>query len=937
MAVVAKLIAAQLDDGGGANVCLDAASCKHSADTVVFDPTRICPSARLVADVIEFHGAARAKGWFFFNKTMLTRCSGNLCGGRFKFFIDREKGLCTIYSAKSTIPYYVCKVMDMVSIVTNRTYVHGDKQFVVEFHGSDEDVMNWVVSKSDEINPIPEKISIPLWNGASKDRMVMVSFLTHVPGYEDLGPQIVVFSTYESLVTKVIGRLMNLEVDKISDAAARESVRIYSDQYIELGGFVKLPGPVEGLLFEFIARACRRRALFAKISAGIENTALRQNSNAIDRALYGSMTTGIVAFMAATGQSLWNTLKGPLDMWSAMMKNHSWDVAIEPENECQSIEWYWNPATRGVPALGSLPSLWVGSRVDTALRPYVRQAWAWYQDKQTEGMFRCVDVETKPKEVALGVERNKALAKLTVAYGAGDAPLPTRLTEEVRDVVPPDLTPSHIVESPYSLMSENFDDNFPGLALCDMDVRSHLAATSDRSYDTTVLSERSKGFENPPRSMRVWETTLKCGVSGPRPSWAFETNRAFGKRVGGAPSYQHPLNVDKQCAEVFEHFARVCFRPGWKEVVKSRVAGGLWQPRKASVEAVLAKMQPSGVGKINAESFSLSGILMTEYDAMVKRQPKDKLDVSVAYEHSASQTIMFQPSKSTNAFFSSLMSEVNDCLDDCLVDHVIVNIRRDKIHAQRVWNRSKYRWCNVPEADVVDVDIGQCDKSHTEFNLTLYIYLLKQFGMPEDLVRFFEALLGRKRANAWDSHLANEFMWQVVSGLFYTIGVNSWVVAMANVRSLDLTAEQLGCMLVSGDDVLAALRVKKDLEKASYCFASLFNFEVKVFATKEPYWCGQYIVTIGGYDFFVKDPERIYSMLARYQPESYNVEEAFDSFVDDTKAYQWQECVEAVGRAAQARNKRATSLLPTAQGIASVRTSLELFRARMGRIRELSV
>jgi len=272
-----------------------------------------------------------------------------------------------------------------------------------------------------------------------------------------------------------------------------------------------------------------------------------------------------------------------------------------------------------------------------------------------------------------------------------------------------------------------------------------------------------------------------------------------------------------------------------------------------------------------------------------------------------------------------------------LESHVLINLRRDKVVAERVWNDSKRRTAGNPGEKIIDVDIGQCDKSQGEFNIELYLYLLRQLGMPPDLDAFFNALLGKKRASAWDTNLAMDFIWQVVSGLFYTIGINSWVVAMATVYSLEIVRTDLSCMLVGGDDVLVRLRTKVELEDASDCYASLFNFEVKVYETLDPYWCGRYIVTISGYDFFVKDPERLFSALARYQLESYDVDEAFASFVDDTSTYQWQECVEAVGKAAQRRNLRNVSLLATAQGIATVRTSKELFVARMKGKRELTV
>jgi len=260
-----------------------------------------------------------------------------------------------------------------------------------------------------------------------------------------------------------------------------------------------------------------------------------------------------------------------------------------------------------------------------------------------------------------------------------------------------------------------------------------------------------------------------------------------------------------------------------------------------------------------------------------------------------------------------------------------VNMRRDKVHAERVWNAAVAA-SGVPlsETVLIEVDISQCDKSQTLRNLLRYFEVLRQLGLGEEIEELWKVVLYRKTAVAQSTRFFVEFVFQVVSGLFATISMNSVITALAYVECGSVTRESVVSLIVSGDDALGRLKgsVLHDVAVLSQVYADDYNFEAKVFCPTVGYWCGRYLVNVDGYEFFVKDPERAYSMLARSQRTSYELEEAFVSFVDDTKEYAWEELVRGVASAVFVRHSRSVRPLGMARGVATVRLSKELFAAR---------
>jgi len=317
---------------------------------------------------------------------------------------------------------------------------------------------------------------------------------------------------------------------------------------------------------------------------------------------------------------------------------------------------------------------------------------------------------------------------------------------------------------------------------------------------------------------------------------------------------------------------------------------------------------------------------------MVKRQPKDKLSSETAFEHTPSQTIMYQPSKMANAYSSAILGEYHDLLDEILRPGVLVNMRRDKAYAERAWNSATAAAGGRRCTSLLEVDISQCDKSQTLRNLVRYFYFLRQLGLGEELEELWRAVLYRKTAYAPDTRFRIDFVFQVVSGLFATISINSIVSAEAFVECGGVTREGLVALVVSGDDALGRLRGETrpsgTVAAVSDAYAAEYNFEAKVFQPEVGSWCSCLLVEVEGYEFFVRSPEKVFSSLARSQTVSYVVAEAFVSFVDSTEAYEWEELVVGVAEAVKKREGRRTAPVAMSRGIATVRRSEELFASR---------
>lgn len=846
-----------------------------------------------------------------------------------------EEGLVTVFPVGCEVAYCTYNVMNMLSFIRNRTFVWKGETFIVELHGDDEGVMNWVMTRTSEVYDFENEDSdIPIWSDADADSVVM-SFLTHVPGQEDEGAKRVILRTSGTLVQKVVSRLLSREESGITMTAARSALKDFSDQYVELGGFIRLPKGLDGIVFEYVARGCYRRARYAKVSMMIEDAVAKGAYEMVNAGLTGSYVEGIMNLVRETGRSVVNILKMPVTDVLEAARTESWDASVVPEEPAALMRMLWDPDTRGVSVLGLDTSL-ISRSSRVSGKKVIKQAWDWFKTRsenagdsiEGESIRESVTtVERKPLREELGADRSKLVQSLVLAYDASDRPKVDEFVDELTHVRPTVLTPALVMDDPYTAMQEDFDTNFPGVAMCDYGVRPYLAAVSDREYSNQLVGMKAKASEEAPRSTFVKQTVLRSGLSGPRPMIMAEVGAAFGKRVGGAPNYQFPQVEAEAAAKAVDRFIRVCFRDGWQEEVRRRVSQGLWQPRSASVNTVVSKMTPSVVAKASSESFTYSDIIMTEYEAMFKRQPKDKLESSTAFEHTPCQTIMYQKSKSTNALFSSLLGEVHDLIDAILRPGFLINMRRDKDYAEKVWNATRNRRKKFAK-QMIDVDISQCDKSQTRYNLGLYMELMRRLGMPDEVAQYWEIVLGRKRATASQTSFVVEFLAQVLSGLFATISMNSLIVGIATMDSAEVEPDQLLNVLVSGDDVVLALSQRKNLQLMADRYASMYNFEVKVFEPDVLYWCGRYFVEIGGYEFFVKDPEKAFSSLARDQPASYAGDEAFESFVDDTKAYAWEEIIIGTAKAVQRRHNRNVAPVGICRGIASVRRSKDLFLSR---------
>jgi hypothetical protein len=522
--------------------------------------------------------------------------------------------------------------------------------------------------------------------------------------------------------------------------------------------------------------------------------------------------------------------------------------------------------------------------------------------------------------------------KIVIATGAEPRESISRVVDTLEPLVKPELTQSVGVDNPVEVMKEEFDREFPGLSMLDMDVRPYLIAESDRNVSPDAPLMKVPLVDDVVPQSKFLSTGFSPGVSGPRPRSVAEVVSAFTSRVAGAPSYQWEIDLERSMLFEFERFAAVYLKDDWREIVDRRVSKGYMYPSEHDIRRVVGKMSQSNVTRVINENFRCEGILMTVLKAMVKREPKDRQDLSVAFEHKPNQTIMYQDSKVINAYFSASLGNFHDLMDEVLKPGMLINPRIDKADVEKFWNAAS-PLC-VPELLEelvnVDVDISQCDKSHTTSNILRYMYLLCQFGFG-DFVKIWELMVQLKRAADPTTHVLTEFLAQVISGFFNTISANSCIVAWGTVNSIDVSPKAFRRITVSGDDVVATVVTddKLDLSHVTHRFSTVFNFDAKITVNNDVvYWCGRLGVECDGYVFFVKDPGRVRSSFFKSQGPKYDPEEAWESFLDDTMAYENEELV--VGVAQAYAKRRGLDFVPigTARAIAALRRNKKAFVER---------
>nr|QKS69534.1 RNA-dependent RNA polymerase [Erysiphe necator associated tobamo-like virus 2] len=916
----ARDLLSQMREGEGETYSSAGTATRLEADTVVFDGLRWQGNAKTVVQYLATTGASRAKGWFFYTPALLSQETGEFCGGRFSFFVDKVLGLVVFHEKKrgargDNAPIAVHRISDYFSLFSRRPTIVGGAAGIVELQGKGEGRMQWVMTavSPDDASEITVEDKVPLWNLDDASDYLLIRMFVH-EGTGCYANEPMVLRDKESVFSKSVASLVASK-EGVTVERARKVRAMYRDQVMLPNGGVVLPPTANGLVEEYLARAVYRRAFFAKMSMVAADKAA-DISGTINSEISASFARGLCVLMWGSGLALQAALQRPFDEILLAGADRTWDIDVVQESDRMWLKDCWMKvadSSRGAERDGPL----VTTPSDDV-------------DKLVLGFFS--DSSVQPEQAAMGQEREEASRKIAEAVGASGDNFAYRLVEPKLDIHRPILQEATYETFDVETMKEEFDEEFPGLSEVDMSVRTHLWAESERSVDALAPLIKVQNTLEPVGVMRQLDTGFNVGVSGPRAHSKVEVLHAFGSRVAGAPSYQWPVHLEEQLEQRFENFARVCFKDGWREYVAKKIDDGYMFPTEEDIRRTVAKMSPSNVKRVENEQFSFPDLQMDKLRAMFKRAPKDRQDLGVAFEHKPNQTIIYQDSKITNAFFSTALGKFHDLLDDVLRPGFMINPRVDKSVVEYKWNSVRHT-C-VPgvgeRVQDVDADISQCDKSQGAENLAMYTLFLNKFGFGA-FNEFWSLSSGQKDASDVKSSVMVRFYNQVVSGLFKTISENSVIVGVAVITSLGCKRDEIRRMAVSGDDFVATLVLDREIGASTVesRLATNFNFDVKLtMDASVVYWCGRLGVEVEGYTYFVKDPGRVRSSFFKPQSTAYDAEEAWESFLDDTAAYDYEELVTGVAIAYQKRMGSVYPPIGTTRAISALRRNKKAFVGR---------
>ncbi|QOJ43136.1 ORF1 [Sandewavirus dungfly] len=261
----------------------------------------------------------------------------------------------------------------------------------------------------------------------------------------------------------------------------------------------------------------------------------------------------------------------------------------------------------------------------------------------------------------------------------------------------------------------------------------------------------------------------------------------------------------------------------------------------------------------------------------LKRSPKIKISPDAIDVYDSIQTITYHP-KFINAYFCSLVDQIQDRIMKCLLPYVMFNTKMNVEEFSRECHE-RYKLFNklflfsgddsllINGFKFKEMDMSKFDKSQLLFALMFLVGIFERFGMsPSDCQLYFEMMYFRICRDP--SNKVTMFLTpQMESGCAATFIGNTLFCSAVIVTCLDLNS----------------FNYTPQLSK----FSMMFNLETKEFDFKNPYFCSKFLV-ISEDDFkFIPDPVKILIKLGRRDLINYeHVEEFHTSLLDLINMYE---------------------------------------------------
>lgn len=944
----------EVRSGGGAKVCLDASRCSRVVDTLLVDLSRTDISAYQAAATVAQHQAARMKLWFYFEVEMLVQDEGELSASGGRYYIDRDRDLVNIFPEKQSIVTYSYSFSNMLSYVMESDVEYNGVKYLIEIHDSKLGASFALLSPV-EVEPEYDTECETRFYRPSGEALTVVEHWWDPPLRDWTCTDVRGVHTKLVVPTKMVegvrARLLSFPVEKMTIANARLAVRDFSGGEITRGAVTTVQRRLPAHYPESLAQAMLKRALCDRAQMEVEQMLLH--------GFKGLMSGNVKGWINHAVHVAW---KGAVDVVEAVAQIPGCWLRGDKVQEDYGVEVRELDAGYVIRNIVRAKSGLLGFRVASFMPggirfgstlssastvDYVlsraRAACAGGSSDDDDGVVGS-GVQVEPEEKVrsgcvadegvqeewsdartyhrMDADREKLVEKMRDCFDAQTVVNGSKEVEGRVVVQEPACTEEAVGDGAVQMIHDDYFRIFPSLKGVDVQVRAHLLSAEDRFYSLqTPMVSRNVLLDGLAPTMRVRRSKLLTAGGGRRPRTQHEAVAAISKRIANAPRADFPRDFDRVIDSEFQRVVDVAFRKDWKSLVKKRCLEGLWQPRLAELRRNVTKLDTQKVTAMLRESWCRGEIDLTRWKAMVKPDPKPLMSAEAETVLKPTQTIVYLESKMTNSYYSSMLTEAHDVLDELLRPEVRVNVRRDRGDQERWFNSFQVRRSTAGGALFrCETDISQCDKSHTLFNLLTYFRFLQSIGAPDEVIGIWEVMAGLKTASAGMVGVMLQFIEQLTSGGWHTISFNSIVNFVATVNALDLQREDLVTLQVTGDDGLVESLRRLDVVAASEHYRGVYNFESKTFeATSFPYFCGHYYVFVDGYWFMTKDPIKTAESMGRYVSAVASVKELHVSYLDNMKHYDKKEVLDALAVLVALRNRYAVVPRALVRGLSCLR------------------
>lgn len=397
-------------------------------------------------------------------------------------------------------------------------------------------------------------------------------------------------------------------------------------------------------------------------------------------------------------------------------------------------------------------------------------------------------------------------------------------------------------------MQEFYDTCLPGNALLHNEYDSVTMQLFDNSLNVKdCVLDFSKSVPLPKEPVDFMKPVIQTAAEMPRKPCLLENLVAMIKRNFNSPDLSGVVDIEKMASHVVDRFFDCYFT---KEV--ERIKADLFSDRVLS--NWLEKQEATTVGQLaNFDFIDLPDV--ASYSHMIKAQPKQKLDTSIASEYPALQTIVYH-SKKINGIFGPLFSELTrQLLDGIDGNRFLFYTRKTPEEIQNFFGSIDSR----EKMEVLELDISKYDKSQGEFHCAIEYEIWRRLGFEGFMAEVWKQGHRRTTLRDFQAGIKTTLWYQRKSGDVTTFIGNTVIVAacLATLLPMEKCYKAAFC----GDDSVVYMPSGLDYSNVQTNANLMWNFEAKLFKKKYGYFCGRFIIHHDKGAIVYYDPVKLISKL----------------------------------------------------------------------------